>query len=348
MTNKSWKDHLLASGLPLEQSVIGVLQTLGVSRPREYRYERLNEQGILTEFSIDVFASRMYDHALVLELLIECKYRHDSTRWVFVPDEFPRRGLGFSDAFVIMDALCPLTVDRKALDRYRDIYPLCYKGIEIMDREANPKTIEQAVQQLRYAVLENSITTLSAQVDEDMPLDWAYVQAPVIVTTAELWRIRQGVTLAEVRLADELTEIADQHEVLILNSPPDKTFQAFARRRFNDRLTEKERQAIDAKLQETEQGTFASAVNVPDPPCATARSRRGQVFRCARPARRNASAGSVIGWAASKLSSRSRSTFLWVNTLPWEKLAPFSVRRAARRGNPMSRRRHKILIASWL
>src|SRR5437879_2998035 len=77
MSQKTWKDHLLSSGLPLEQSVIGVLQTLGVNRPREYRYERLNEQGILTEFSIDVFASRMYEHALVLELLIECKYRHD-------------------------------------------------------------------------------------------------------------------------------------------------------------------------------------------------------------------------------------------------------------------------------
>ena len=260
--SKNWKDHLLSSGLPLEQSVIGVLQTLGIDRPREFRYERVNEQGVLTGFSIDVFASQMYDHCLVLELLIECKHRHDGVRWVFIPDDFAEYwGPSFEDAFVILDNLCGPTVDRDALNRHEGIYQLCYKGTEILEKDANPKSIEQCIQQLRYAVLENSIDTLRTQVDEDYPLDHAFVQVPIIVTTAELWRLRPDVTLDKIRAADDLPNVADQMDVIILHDPPDKTFQTFARRRFNERISDSERDAIETDLKGKTRHNFYSWVN---------------------------------------------------------------------------------------
>ena len=59
---KEWKDYLLSSGLPLEQSVIQILRKMGIEWIREYKYERLNENGLPTIFSVDI-------HAQVIELI---------------------------------------------------------------------------------------------------------------------------------------------------------------------------------------------------------------------------------------------------------------------------------------
>lgn len=89
MSERIWKDHLLSSGTPLEYSVLRALADLGVIDPTEHRYQRVNEHGITTEFSIDVL-DRDIDTVrnLWLEMFIECKYRHDSTRWVFTPVDY--------------------------------------------------------------------------------------------------------------------------------------------------------------------------------------------------------------------------------------------------------------------
>ena len=63
--------------MPLEYSVIQTLEKLGIRVPREYKYERINETGVPTLFSIDVHATEIDAlRNLWLELFIECKYRH--------------------------------------------------------------------------------------------------------------------------------------------------------------------------------------------------------------------------------------------------------------------------------
>ena len=92
-----------------------------------------------------------------------------------------------------------MTLDQYCLDRQlnreligdlRTQYPLCRKGIELLPRDANPKTIEQAVEQLRHAVVAKALDSLVHQVDDLLgaptPL---FVIVPIIVTTAELWRL---------------------------------------------------------------------------------------------------------------------------------------------------------------
>src|SRR3990172_413536 len=147
MTKRTWKDHLLSSGLPLEQSVIQSLRKLDILDPREYKYERINEAGIPTLFSVDIHATRM--GPVWLELFIECKYRHDGTRWVFTPDEFNfGRDEAFQDMFILLDTFAGgYSVDRNLINRQFKKDDLCRKGIEILRDDANPKSIEQSIQQ---------------------------------------------------------------------------------------------------------------------------------------------------------------------------------------------------------
>jgi hypothetical protein len=54
-SDKKWKDSLLKTGLPLEYLVAEKLSELKYGIQGEYRYLRPNEQGIPTEFSIDLW-----------------------------------------------------------------------------------------------------------------------------------------------------------------------------------------------------------------------------------------------------------------------------------------------------
>jgi hypothetical protein len=48
MTSKTWKDHLLSSGVPLEHTVAKALRSLGLMDVSEYKYVRSDEAGIPT------------------------------------------------------------------------------------------------------------------------------------------------------------------------------------------------------------------------------------------------------------------------------------------------------------
>jgi hypothetical protein len=88
MSKKTWKDHLLSSGVPLEYSVIRIFEELGIRDPGEYRYERATPDGLSQVFSVDVHAKKVDPHRdLHIECLVECKYRHDGTKWIppFLP-----------------------------------------------------------------------------------------------------------------------------------------------------------------------------------------------------------------------------------------------------------------------
>ena len=63
---KEWKDYLLSSGLPLEQSVIQALRALGIEWIKEYTYERFNEKGIPTIFLVDIHAQVIESNCCLL------------------------------------------------------------------------------------------------------------------------------------------------------------------------------------------------------------------------------------------------------------------------------------------
>ncbi len=74
MSKKTWKDHLLSSGVPLEYSVIRIFEELGIRDAGEYRYERKTADGVAQVFSVDVHAKKIDSHrGLNIECLVECE-----------------------------------------------------------------------------------------------------------------------------------------------------------------------------------------------------------------------------------------------------------------------------------
>lgn len=224
MTEKDWKHVLLSSGLPLEYSVNRVFQELGAWRPREFKYERKDDSGAQRIFSVDIHASKIDSvRNIWLETLVECKYRHQGTKWVFSPLEYETMfGPDFDDLFVTLDQCCK---DRKFntgfLASFRHFYPLCGKGMELLPADRNPKSIEQAVQQLRYAVVAKAIDCIQLQVNgllgERTPL---FVTVPVIVTTAEMWCLKPDASVESIKAASDIADVAIQKDVVVLAQEP--------------------------------------------------------------------------------------------------------------------------------
>jgi hypothetical protein len=263
MSKKTWKDHLLSSGVPLEYSVIQIFEELGIRDPGEYSYERKTAEGLSQVFSVDVHATKVdTKRDLQIECLVECKYRHDGTKWIFMPRDYGElftRGPSFAHLFVTMDQCCvDRELDRSILEKFEDTYPVCARGIELLPDDANPKTIEQAVQQLRYAVVARAIDALDWQRipwtdDEKTPI---YVIIPIIVTTAELWRLKVGMTVEDIRSAEEISTVADPHDVLVLHQKPDNLNQKDTRERFKEAISTQGQTDLTALFKQTRNYNF--------------------------------------------------------------------------------------------
>lgn len=68
---------------------------------------------------------------------------------------------------------------------------------------------------------------------------------PVIVTTAELWRLNDSITLEQVKKSDDLGEIAKKENILFLHNRPDKELQKITKQKFSE-LDSGCRMALDA------------------------------------------------------------------------------------------------------
>jgi hypothetical protein len=248
---KKWKDHFLSSGVPLEYSVIGMLNRLEYLAPREFKYERLSEAGLPTQFSIDIYSSYIITELnLWLEVFIECKYRHEGTRWVFSPVEGDIWSPRHEDTLLVLDQYdSRRKIDQNKIISHWNGIPFCGKGIELLPSDHNSKSIEQAVQQLRYSLVGKAVYAINHQIDESLgsptPL---FLIAPIIVTTAELWRLKPNTTIEDIRNSDELEEVAQNQDVVLLHQDPDNFLIAHTRDYFKKYLGEWKRIKFDRAL----------------------------------------------------------------------------------------------------
>jgi len=83
-------DNLLKSSLPLEHQVAAIANSCSFFNCGEFSYQRLNEVGQATEFSVDLLVSanlpadKYADVSKDISVLIECKYASPSIEWVFL------------------------------------------------------------------------------------------------------------------------------------------------------------------------------------------------------------------------------------------------------------------------
>jgi hypothetical protein len=254
MSEKHWKDALLATGQPLEHTVAQIITEAGLEPPREYGYIRPNENSVPTEFSVDLHTCQIgmgSDLPFWGDYLIECKYRHDGTRWIFTPEEYRGTfGPRLKDSFVTLDVLADgHRVDRSYIETFSNVYKFCSRGCEITPKERNLVTIEQAVCQLKYAVPNLVADAIEHQLGHLLgPVAAIFVITSIIVTTAELWCLNPGSTIESIRSADNLDQIATQSDILVLYHPPDNLLQKYSTSVLKQRFSESEVAVLNESL----------------------------------------------------------------------------------------------------
>jgi hypothetical protein len=166
-SNNKWKDFILQSGLPLEFEVKKVLSDFGFWSEYEFSYLRNDENNLENEFSYDI-DSTMDIGKHRFNLLVECKYRHDSTNWLFIPEEYNEsdRGIGTTDFRNTNDFFYKENYsDFFRILNFKTLAPLCSKGIEISTTGHNPKSITQAITQLSFGLANKVVDAMKIQLN---------------------------------------------------------------------------------------------------------------------------------------------------------------------------------------
>jgi hypothetical protein len=215
-----WKDYLLKSSLPLEQVVRRELAGAGVTGLSAFSYLRPNEQGIVAEFSVDVWGTLLIGGKQgywgALDALVECKYNYPGVRWVFRPHD--KGSLVITGCVSVGDELTSVRVKSSAKSLYslEQTLSCCARGVEIHSSGCDGNSIQRGLSQLRYAMLNMIAMSLRNQVqtwhDEDLYIQFV---VPIFVTTADLWVLRPEVSIDDIQAAQELDEVAVEVPALV-------------------------------------------------------------------------------------------------------------------------------------
>jgi exonuclease VII small subunit len=238
MSENKWKNFLLKSSLPLEYEVQRLLENNDYQTEYEYSYIRRDENNIENEFSYDINAYRYEggdtERGHYFELMIECKYRDPSTNWIFSPEKFfgnsdfrPQSYLNSSDFFTKSNRFVFGTV-------VEECFPPCGKGIELHTNGQNPKSIEQALKQLSYAMPRKFLNGVRNQLHYSDMLDTVWFHIPIIVTTANLYRMYEGVGIADIRKAKSIDAIAQKVDGLLMRYSQGEDLKRYAKQNLDD------------------------------------------------------------------------------------------------------------------
>lgn len=248
MSNTKWKDYLLKSGIPLEYEVKELLDKRGCITHFEQSYLRPDKNNIINEFSFDIGAAYKPDLAF-FDLLIECKYRHPSTNWIFLPDYTTPIGEMTTSSFMhVNDHFTQETKHPFWLYQTLSIANNCSKGIELTSDGQNPKTITQATSQLAYALAEAITEGMYNQYSgEAATTEQIFYHIPIIVTTANLYRLDQDINMTTIQKSKDIEEVSTKQDYLMLQYHIGKdlekhnkqVFQKFIKKHGKSRLNKK-------------------------------------------------------------------------------------------------------------
>lgn len=228
--NTKWKKHLLKSSIPLEFIVSKELGKLGFGILGEYTYYRVDRDGKINEFSVDINAHHLVENSddfwATINLLVECKYSDPNTHWVFTP--LQRTEIGISQPIRILDDLTTRKFpDHKISDNYYSPLeasfhelPTCFKGVKLFENGCDIETINRGFSQLVFAIPDYYKDELEGQIrtwnDEDLTIS---IVCPILVTTSPLLILKENVDLKSIHDASNISDIAEEVSSLILHKP---------------------------------------------------------------------------------------------------------------------------------
>lgn len=235
-----WKMRLLGTSVPLEHDAARIMADRGFNIS-SYPYLRSDRSvgGVEKENSIVLRGVKAYGPTTIvhppaaLDVLVECKYRHHGTRWLFIQEPAARHD-SIQNALIDVDLFSSLFVT-DVWTNDGPVVPVCYSFVELGEKTKNDDTpkargseIKHGVRQLQYAV--PSLVTMRARraitrrLDENYPFFFALV----LVTNAILMVVSHEFGVAAVKNATSIESLGKQVPCLLLSQALGPDFHSHA------------------------------------------------------------------------------------------------------------------------
>ncbi|WP_019910332.1 hypothetical protein [Paenibacillus sp. HW567] len=248
--SKKWKSKLLSSSIPLEFDVAKLLVDQGFIIEADYTYSR-DDKGTYKNFSVDINASAYApfsetesegrnEFCANVQLLIECKYRDNNTKWLFLPEinttDFTQMIAG--RAIRIIEEFSPVRFeDKKSVHDFECEIEDAYKAIELKlgdSPSVYDAEIKHGISQLQYAIPGLLRHLIEYNIGEHLNDNRPIIMCPILVTTADLLLINTDVSISKVYEAESLEEMTTKHPFLLFYSDSNPEFQEHWIRTFDD------------------------------------------------------------------------------------------------------------------
>lgn len=224
--SNKWKSKLLSSSVPMEYEVAQILVERGFSTDVDFSYTRI-DSGLEKDFSVDLLATsyltnKSDDIHAVIELLVECKYRHPSNKWLFFEDpdggSFSPFTLGHTlravDDFSwqFFPANATVAFDKNSC--------FCIKGVEvdISSGGVHDSEIRHGLLQLQYALPRLLTDRISFEIYHPEDQNNPFFFCPILLTTSPIFVARPGVKIGTVERADKLEDFATVEPWVVVHS----------------------------------------------------------------------------------------------------------------------------------
>lgn len=228
---RGWKDKLLSSSIPLEFDAARLFREQGFWVDPEYSFNRIDEEGLNKEFSVDLVAQHypLFEDPnnvrAVLEMPVECKFRTRNKRWVFLPEPVEDGSL-IAHGIRVIDEFSGYDIKADAIRRFNCNAKLAYKGFEINSEtgDVHDAELKHGINQLKYAlpslVVKHITTSILSHPSENHPL----ILCPILLTTASLNLLRENISISCIENSTSLDELIDEIPFLILRTSESKGF----------------------------------------------------------------------------------------------------------------------------
>lgn len=210
-----WKSHLLSSSLPLEFEVSKQLVRAGAFVFDEYSYIR-RDNAVDKEFSVDLHAllftpfESINTPVCALNALVECKFRHPNTTWLFLPKQRSRTHFPGFPASVVksFDDFSPWFTHHDTLPIDRKLQ-ICAKGVEIdtNNNSVHSSEIRHGLTQLQFAIPKLIGSQVRSLTNMPLPELPPLLVVTVLVTNAPLYIASQRFSTKLIESATEPTAL---------------------------------------------------------------------------------------------------------------------------------------------
>ncbi|MES2726865.1 MAG: hypothetical protein V4643_07170 [Bacteroidota bacterium] len=240
---KKWKSRLLSSSIPLEYEIGKMLSDMNFSVSFDYTYYR-QEGGAKKEFSTDIKGYFLFpigaENNLDASLtsLIECKYREEGKKWLFLRDvNKPETSIiDFGYTIKSLSEFSTVKNRDELIGSFENKFESALKGVEVSltSGEVFDKDIRHGISQLKYALpylVKNNIeTNVFGHLVDTLP---SYLIS-ILVTNADLYILKENFSIDMLKKVEELEELANKVPYLICNSDIGPDFTDHHKEIFKD------------------------------------------------------------------------------------------------------------------